>query len=436
MQHPFIRDLSPLRRSIIPLVAACLAVAACQDASEPLAPKNSIPAASQDEGRSFAHRLYAIGTSISAGTCSDGNVNYCQENSWVAQVIRAMHREPVLPLIAEPGCKAPFALPLISFLRTSGESVAEPDATVDCSPNEDGVVLPTQVLAIPGAWTHEALHQTPANRTDPFGAQLYRRILPLNETQVTALESVHPKFVTVELGANDILQVASGIVIAGVTYSAFADWSAVYDEILDRVGAVTRQALLVGLGSDISKLHALRRGHELWADRAAFLGFNIVVSADCDGNQNLIAVPYAIPLAVATAHFYSQNNLGPYTLSCVAGSATTRDYILDASEQATANAVFVQMTNHIRDEAEERGFAYMDLDVLLNTTKPTFSILTLMLSTTAPYGTYFSFDGFHPSAAGQTLLAQAALDAIEDTYHFGFDDALARLSGPSSFIRR
>jgi lysophospholipase L1-like esterase len=422
MDYPFmLKDRSPLRRSIVTLIAAAL-VTACVDASDPVAPANLKPATNEAEGRGFAQRLYAIGTSISAGTCSDGNVSSCQQNSWVAQLIRAMHREPTLPLIQAPGCKSPIAAPLSSFVRQSGESLAIPDASLSCAPNESSVTLPTQILAIPGSWTHEAQHQTPATRTDPYGAQLYRRILPLNESQVTALEKVNPKFVTVELGANDILQVVSGIVYPGVTYAPFATWSAVYDDILDRVGAVTKQALLVGLGSDMSKLAGLRRGHEFWADRAGFLAFNVLVSANCDGNHNLITVPYVVPAAVATGHFYFLNNLGPYTLSCAAASSPiTRDNILNASEEAQANALFVQMRDHIRDEAEERGYAYMDLDVLLNTAKPAFSVVTLMTSTTAPYGAYFSFDGIHPSAAGQTLIAQAALQAIEARYKTGFD---------------
>lgn len=420
MHHPFIAKEPSRRRWILPIVAASV-ITACADAPNPAAPVHSRAITNQAEGRGFAHRLYAIGTSLSAGTCSDGNVSSCQQQSWVAQMIRAMNREPSLPLIAAPGCKAPFAPPLSSFQRTSGEPVNVSDEVVQCSPNEDGVVLPTQNLAIPGAWTHEALHQTPATRTDPFGSQLYRRILPLHESQVTALEKVNPKFVTVELGLNDILQVISGIVYPGVTFTPFATWSAEYDDILDRVGALTKQALLFGLGSDMSMLPGFRRGHEFWTDRAGFLAFNVQINANCDGNQNLIAVPYVVPAAVATGFFFFQNNLGPYPLSCAASaSPVAQDYILDASEEAMASALFVQMKNHIRDEAEERGYAYADLDVLLNTGKPTFSVVSLMTSTTAPYGAYFSFDGVHPSTAGHTLLAQAALQAIEARYNIGF----------------
>ena len=420
-------DLSLLRRSAIPIVTACLVLAACTDASEPTAPLSSTASPNQAEGRGFAQRLYAIGTSISAGTCSDGNVASCQQNSWVAQVIRAMHREPLLPLIAAPGCKAPLAAPLITFVRTSGESVATPESSIQCALNEEGVSLPTQILAIPGAWTHEALHQTPAARSDPYGAQLYRRILPLNESQVSALEKVNPKFVTVELGANDIMSVHSGIVIPGVTYAPFATWSATYDSVLDRVGAVTKQALLVGLGRDISKLNSLRTGSELWADRAAFLSaFNVEVSSNCDGNPNLIVVPILVPGAVANGLGRLQAGLGPFTLSCLEGAFNVQDRILTPAEVTAVNAQFDAMTNHIESQATARGYAYMDLEVLFAIPKGAFSVVAVM-TTGTPYGPNISLDGLHPSAAGQTLIAQAALQAIDARYNIGFD-ALSSIS--------
>jgi lysophospholipase L1-like esterase len=428
MHSPFIpKDLSLWPRSILPVLAAAALVTACVDAPNPVAPRNSSAIVNQAEGRGFAQRLYAIGTSISAGTCSDGNVASCQQNSWVAQLLRAMHREPTLPLVAAPGCKAPYASPLLSFLRTSGESVALPDASLQCAPNVAGVILPTQVLAVPGALTHEALLQTPATRTDPYGAQLYRRILPLEESQVSALEKLNPKFVTVELGANDILGVHGGRVTPGVTFVPFPVWADFYNQVLDRVGAVTKQALLVGLGRDISKLNSLRYGSELWADRVAFLTvFNVSVSPDCDGNTNLIVVAALVRSAVANGLGRLQAGLGPFTLSCTEGAADVEDRILTPAEVGAVNAQFEQMTNHIQAQATARGYAYMDLEVLFSIPKGTFSVVALMTSS-MPYGPNISLDGLHPSAAGQTLIAQAAMEAIDDRYNVGFD-ALSSIS--------
>lgn len=438
MQHPIMgRGLVRLCRPVFTIAVACLAgVAACRDASEPVGPIGSFADPNQSEGRGIGLRLYAIGTSVSAGTCSDGNTQSCQENSWVAQIIRAMHREPSLPLIAFPGCKSPLKAPLITFQRESGEPVTTPEASLSCAPNVTGFGPPSQVMAVPGALTIEALTQTPAARTDPYGALLYRRLLPLEQSQITALEDTNPKFVTVELGLNEMMGgVTGGRIVPGVSVFPFANWVAVYDQLLDRVGATTRQALLVGLRLDVSKLQAFRYGSELWNDRAAFVGvFNVQVDANCEDNTNLVFVPINVVGAVGAGLQRLMAGLGPAPLSCAAGADSDLDRILTTSEVAAANAQFVLMDNHVIAQATLRGYAYLDLEVLFDIPKAPFSVVTLM-TTLTPYGAYVSLDGVHPFAAGHTLMAQAALEAIDARYNYGFDNVAARVS-PRSATRR
>jgi hypothetical protein len=403
-----------LRKTAGPIVAACLVIA-CRDASDPT-PVSPIAVRNEAEGRGFAQRMYVIGTSISAGTCSDGNIGSCQNLSYVAQLIRSMHREPSLPLISAQGCKSPFAAPVISFRRVSGESVTTPEASLSCAPNEPGVTLPTQVLAIPGALTSDALTQTPESRTDAYSSQLYRRILPLGETQVSAFEKAEPKFAVVELGPNDILGVHSGVVIPGASFVPFAVWAGVYNTVLDRVANVTRQGLLVGLGRDIAKLSSLRRGSELWADRAAFLSaFNVDVSPNCDASENLLVVPVLVPSAVGAGLTRRAQGLGPHVFSCAEGAANVQDRVLTPAEAATVNIQLAQMNDHIRGQAATRGFAFVELEVLYGIPKAPFSVVALMTSGT-PYGPNISLDGLHPSAAGHAIIAAAALRAINDRY--------------------
>jgi lysophospholipase L1-like esterase len=78
------------------------------------------------------------------------------------------------------------------------------------------------------------------------------------------------------------------------------------------------------------------------------------------------------------------------------------------------------MTAHIQAEAAKRGFAYFALGTLYdrNDIKGPFSASAL-LGTATPYGDYFSLDGLHPSALGQTILARAAAQALNDTYSLG-----------------
>ena len=401
------------------IMAASLVLAAC-DATDPL-PTTPDARRNESQGRGIANRTYVIGTSISAGYCSDGLVAVCQDMSYYAQLIRLMNGQPTLPLIGGTGCKAPFAAPILTFKRTSGESVAAPESQLACAANEPGVVLPTHNFAIPGALTDQARTRRPEDVTDPFQSQLYSRILSAGLSQVAAFVAANPKFGIIELGANDILGIHSGAVIPGVSFVPFSVWAGQYNAVLDQVGTVTKQGLLVGLGRDISKLSSLRRGYELWADRAAFLSaFNVEVNANCDANQNLLVVPAIVPAAVAQGLGRRAAGAPPFNLSCAEGPATAQDRVLTPTEAATVDAQFAQMTDHIHAQADLRGYAFVELEVLYGLAKPPFSVVNLM-TTGTPYGPNISLDGLHPSAAGHTIIAQAALRAINDRYDIGFE---------------
>jgi hypothetical protein len=228
---------------------------------------------------------------------------------------------------------------------------------------------------------------------------------------------------------NDIIGVVQqGRVVPGLSFVPFVVWAPTYNAVLDRVAGVAKQVLLVGLGSDVSKLNALRSGSELWADRAAFLAaFNVEVSANCDGNPNLILVPIVVPTAVGTGLQRRALGMSPAVLSCLEGAANVEDRILTPAEVAVVNAQFDQMSDHIQAQATLRGYAFMDLEVLFSIPKGTFSVVSLM-TTATPYGPNISLDGLHPSAAGQTLIAQVALQAIDARYKMGLDGVVASLA--------
>src|SRR5690349_21845772 len=147
--------------------AATLSLAACADS--PYAPQASIPdAASLQEsgGRGVFQRYVAMGTSISMGVASDGVVASSQEDSWPAQLARMGGRELSQPLIQPEGCPAPIDVPLGGGVRTTGELILAPRASLLCSPLEPGVSLPTQNVAIDGARVANALASTPETIAD------------------------------------------------------------------------------------------------------------------------------------------------------------------------------------------------------------------------------------------------------------------------------
>ena len=71
-------------------------------------------------------------------------------------------------------------------------------------------------------------------------------------------------------------------------------------------------------------------------------------------------------------------------------------------------------------EAQARGFAYITLDALFAApgVRTPFNAVALMTAP-QPFGPYVGLDGLHPNAAGQSLIAAAAAQALNAKYDLG-----------------
>lgn len=404
------------------LAAIALLAAACMDDAAPTTAPQVSASIEEGTGASAAiGRYVSVGTSISMGWASDGVVAASQYQAWPAQFARMAGVSFNMPLLQLPGCRAPMAAPLASGLRISGEPVQIAPGAVGCSGLARDARVPFQNLAMSSATTYEALYVTPETRNDPFYSRLYSRIYPPNTTQLQAAFIAQPTFMSIEFGANEVLGSRDGRAIPGVTLYPVNIWQQLYAGLVGTVRRNVPQGVVVGLIRDVSSFPAFRRGREMWADREAFLRrFNVQVLPNCLDNPNLISVPFVVPATVAAGVAAAKQGLPPVPLSCTAGPATAVDYILDPSEVAIVNTQLAQMNAFILAMAEQTGYAKFDLEVLygMSAIKPRFSVVNLMLTAT-PYTAYISLDGFHPSALGQTVLARAAVAAVNRKYGFG-----------------
>jgi hypothetical protein len=410
------------RHAIRSLVCVLAFSAGCSDSLTPPLTSAADAGLSESEGRGVFQRYVAIGTSISMGWASDGVLATSQRSSWPVQLAQLGARDLTTPDLEFPGCRSPLAAPLASGRRVSGEPAGLDASLFSCAPLVEGTVLPPQNLAIAAATTYDALFTTPELQHDVFYSKLYPRILPPGMTQVTAMLAQNPKLVSVELGGNEVLNAREGAAVEGVTMYPYALWAPLYDAVLDSVTKTAKLVVVVGMTNDVGTIPAFRRGTELWNDRAAFsAAFNVAVSTDCMDSDNLLLVPVRVPVAVATGLAMRAHQQGPYQLSCAASADNTaRDYVLDPAEANRVNDLMARMDVHIRAEAERRGLAYFRLGDLYDRAdlKPPFSVVALMTSAT-PYGSYISLDGIHPSAAGSTVLADAAARALNARYRLG-----------------
>ena len=241
-------------------------------------------------------------------------------------------------------------------------------------------------------------------------------ILPAGMTAVAAMKQQNPKLVSVEFGANELLGARSGILIPQVTVVPIADFRAQYDQLVDEVASVNPKAVvLVGLIDDVGNFPAFRTAAELWEQRAQLQGFGIVLTSECSSTNagNLVFVPVKIPtLAQIAAVTHA-----PQFWNCGDAPGTV-DYVLTPGDRGAINTLLAQMNAHIAEQAESHGWAYFRLSELYEApgTRVPYSVIQQFFSTEAPYGQFVSFDGYHPSALGQTMLAQAAARALNAKY--------------------
>ena len=410
------------------LVALVAFLAACADA--PVSPARVAvdrPALQESQGRGVFQRYVAIGTSVSMGVASDGVFEATQANSWPAQLARLANREITQPYIQSPGCRSPIVPPLGANLRLSGEAALADPSTLSCAPNVDGVSLPTANVAVNGARTFDALFTTPENVVDPTNRLVYSRVLAPGQTQVSAMEAQNPKVVSVELGANEVLDARSGVALVGarpLPVENPATFATQYRAVLDRIEATgVKHVLLVGLPTNLFSVPGFRSGAEIAANATVLLvAFNVAVQPDCGTTSapNQIYVTLKLSLAIQAGLAARTANQPPVPFSCAGAGPTTVDLVLTPPEQAIVAAVVAQMNAVIQGEANARGFAFVSLDALYGAPGVRTPLNAVALYTTAqPFGPFMSLDGLHPNAAGQALIAEAAAQALNARYDLG-----------------
>lgn len=412
-----------VHRSRSPLITLFVlsALAGCRSDQVPSAPMVASPASSEmaSEGLGDFQRYVAIGTSVSMGVEADGVYEASQRTAWPAQLAAMAHRSLTLPLIQAPGCQSPLLAPIAADRRLSGEHAA---ASTVCAPNVDGVTLPAGNVSVSAALTSDALSKTPetAVPSDYAGGRIYARVLAPGQSQVTAMLAQHPKVVSVELGANELLKARGGLVVPGTTVVPYEVWETAYDGVIAAVKqSGAKHVVLVGLMNDVHHLPVFVTGAELWDAQPEFAQLYVHVSADCFQSTNLLVAPVVVPTAVGRGAAAAASHQPMAELSC-ADLPGSVDYVLTPADQSVLTAQLRRMNARIQSVARENGYAYFDLDALFTMpgVRPPFSAFAVMFSPT-PFGPYLSLDGFHPSAAGQTVLAVAAARALNDTYGMG-----------------
>jgi hypothetical protein len=188
----------------------------------------------------------------------------------------------------------------------------------------------------------------------------------------------------------------------------YASWQQDFDMIVDSVKSTGAPAVLVGLPDNAANFPSVRRAREFFNEWPYLLTLGISVSINCYYSSNYIFIPgYILTLLSKT----------PVTATCadVPGAV---DYIITSSDLNAINARMAQINSHIASKATENGYAFFKLAALYDLPKGSLDLYNVLFSGN-PFGSNFSLDGVHPSARGQDILANAAVQAINARYRLG-----------------
>jgi lysophospholipase L1-like esterase len=363
-------------------------------------------------------RYVSMGNSLTAGFQSAGINDSTQRQAYPVLLARQMHSPFYQPLLNKPGCPPPFTN-VFTQARVSGGT------STTCLLRESQAPPPPYIndVAVPGATA-----SSPTNNLAPgSGSNQLTAFFLGGLTQIGMMHKVQPTFITVWIGNNDVLGAATDQTHPGDstevtdTTTFKAEYKAMLDSI-DAIGSV-KGGVLIGV-ADVTQIPYASLGAVYLQVKltklAALPSFQVDLSCAPSssggvGDSSLVPFFYGLGLIAA-----AQANPagGPFVLNC-----GTDDQVITKPEFLKLHNSVVAFNAYISAQAAARGYAYLDPNLALAQLKTDTTQVAFFphappdpRATTAPFGSAFSFDGVHPSAATHKLVANTLIAVINAKY--------------------
>lgn len=358
----------------------------------------------------------SMGTSITAGFQSDGINDSTQLQSYAVLLAQQMGTPFFAPLMNRPGCPPPLT-------NIYAQTRVPPTVPNDCALRKAQAVPPPYIsnVAVPGAKVVDALDNLDATGNPNALTTFFLGGL----TQFEMLRRARPTFVTVELGANEVLGAATDDVDAGNTakITPVATFEAQYGELLDSLEAANPQGVVLVGVPNVALVPFFSRGsyfHTI-ANRGPTdvtpdtFPPNFLVNPNCAAaaGGDFVLIPF--PAGAARVAFAKANP------GVLVGVDCADDVNILAAELTALTDAVNGYNAFIADEATSRGWVYLDPNALLAAlppgTIPQFpNTPPRATSVTIPFGPFFSLDGIHPSAVAHKAVANALIPVINVAY--------------------
>jgi hypothetical protein len=423
---------SNLLRGAIGLGA--IAIAACGDADK------MVLGPVDPTGGAIFKNYVAIGNSITAGWQSGGINDSTQKQSFAnlfAIQVGTRFAYPSFPkafvagtAVIPSGCPAPMGNFVSGktidslFPTPSGCDLRDPTKVTDVLDN----------VAVPGAYAAD-LTVTGSGVVVPNNT--LQTLILGGKSQIDKAIQADPTFVTFWIGNNETLLPAEAGMLGGPATGSPApplipstvEIPALKKAIDSLVagskhlqgGVIVGAALVTSVphffSADTIGLNATRKGQ---FDTFTGKGASAIIGCGTTAKGWLISLDLPRQIKLGTH---------PNVVSCVTNTpqASVGDiFMLDPTEQAALAATTAAYNVYLKAKVDTLNIAmpskwiYIDPNVILASlrtgTSPLIPAWPTLSSTTAPFGTLFSLDGVHPSAAGHKVIANAIIDSVNAHY--------------------
>ncbi|MHB8580922.1 MAG: SGNH/GDSL hydrolase family protein [Ignavibacteriaceae bacterium] len=420
----------------------------CQDKTSLTAPSAPNP----KSGTADFTRYVSIGNSITAGYQSGALFESGQIYAYgnlIAQQTGTSFEEP---LISDPGIGGRMKLSSINPLSIT----VDPSTG---SPLNLTYGLPYNNMGIPGATVYDVLNATssttcasyvfgnPATRSpNPF----FDIILRGSGSQFTQTKLLHPTFITIWIGANDVLAYATSGGISPSAPTPTPTFQYLYNQMADSIATIGANVVvanipdvttipffntigpLMAIETPWTTLKALGVPGLVYENHGGVIGTGVADSVSLLTGKVLLTlygIYYAPLLGKPTGQFYRDNHYP----ALPPGIDTTKPFgfspqnpwpdalILDAGEIQTAQSSTQDFNNAISTIAGAHNWGIVDIYSIFNQMRANdftggTNVDGINFSTTYISGGLFTLDGVHPTAQAQGIIANAFLRVINQKY--------------------
>ncbi len=375
-------------------------------------------------------RYVSMGNSITAGFQSAGITDSTQQRAYPVLLALAMGTTFNIPsfnnnAVLGNGCPPPLN-------NNVTQTRVGPPPPTGCSIRVT-TDQPINNVAFPGATVAELLSNLGA---PPSATDVYKQFILGGRTEVELMKALDPTFVSVFIGANDVLGSFLDTNPGNpALITSEATFIAKYDSVLDAIESEGARAVLVSV-PDITTIpyanmgaiwFCLKNGNGAGGNCGApfpnqdptLAGIpTFTVNANCApvppaGGGISVLVPWPIGLTKLSTAVGGT----PASIDC-----SVDNEVITATELGAAATALAAYNAHISSEAQARGMAYFDINLALgalvaNGTIPRFpNIAPALVGQSVGFGPMFSLDGFHPSSAAHQLIADSLASVINAAY--------------------